>query len=73
MPKSKVEFLQQKFDDNTWMDQLVREMLENQGVRCIVVWECTIKKMQKDSGVEAEEMDTLIKDIQRANKNRIDF
>lgn len=55
------------------MDQLVREMLENQGVRCIVVWECTIKKMQKDSGVEAEEMDTLIKDIQRADKNRIDF
>ena len=65
--------MQQKFDDNTWMDQLVREMLENQGVRCIVVWECTIKKMQKDSGVEAEEMDTLIKDIQRANKTRIDF
>ena len=54
MPKSRVEFWQKKFDDNVRRDQLVRETLENHGIRCLVVWECTITKMQKDSRVEAE-------------------
>ena len=54
MPKSRVEFWQKKFDANVRRDKLVRETLESQGIRCLVVWECTIKKMQKDSRVEAE-------------------
>lgn len=54
MPKSRVAFWQKKFDDNVRRDNLVRETLKSQGIRCLVIWECTIKKMQKDSRVEAE-------------------
>jgi len=49
MPKSRIEFWQKKFDDNVRRDKLVRETLESQGIRCLVVWECTINKMQKDA------------------------
>ena len=64
MPKSRVEFWQKKFDDNVRRDQLVRETLESQGVRCLVVWECTIKKMQKDSEVETKELRKISRSIQ---------
>ena len=59
MPKSRVEFWQKKFDDNVRRDELVRETLESQCIRCLVVWECTIKKMQKSSEVEADEIRNL--------------
>lgn len=52
MPKSRVEFWQKKFDENVRRDELVRETLESQGIRYLVVWECTIKKMQKSSEVD---------------------
>ena len=54
MPKSRVAFWQKKYDDNVRRDKLVRETLESQGIRYLVIWECTVKKMQKDSRVEAE-------------------
>lgn len=63
MPKSRVEFWQKKFDDNVRRDNLVRETLESQGIRCLVVWECTIKKMQKSSEVEAKELQKLVQHI----------
>ncbi len=59
MPKSRVEFWQKKFDNNVRRDRLVKETLESQGIRCLVVWECTIKKMQKDNNVEAEYLQEL--------------
>ena len=63
MPKSRVEFWQKKFDDNIRRDKLVRETLENQGIRCIVVWECTIKKMQKNKEIETGTLQDLIHSI----------
>lgn len=60
MPKSRVEFWKKKFDDNIRRDQIVRETLESQGIRCLVVWECTIKKMQNDNRIEEKELQNLI-------------
>ena len=31
---------------------IVQEELQEKGVKCLVVWECTIKKMQKDKDME---------------------
>lgn len=59
-PKSRVEFWQKKFDDNVRRDQLVQNTLESQGIRYIVVWECTIKKMQKDKVTEAKATEEII-------------
>lgn len=62
-PKSRIDFWQKKFDDNVLRDQIVRETLDKDGIRYIVVWECTIKKMQKNKDFEAEELDNLIREI----------
>lgn len=67
MPKSRVDFWQKKFDDNVRRDKLVKETLESQGIRCLVVWECTIKRMQKNSKIETEELQMLSRSIHQAN------
>lgn len=63
MPKSRVEFWQKKFDDNVRRDQLVRETLKSQKTRCLVVWECTITKMQKDSEFEKKQLNLISRQI----------
>lgn len=52
MPKSRVEFWQKKFDDNVRRDTVVKVALQENNVKCLIVWECTIKQMMKDSDVE---------------------
>lgn len=48
MPKTRVDFWQKKFDDNVRRDAVVKEELRQQGIKCLIIWECTIKKMRKD-------------------------
>jgi len=48
MPKSRVEFWQKKFDSNQKRDRYVQNKLQDEGIRCLIVWECTVKKMRKD-------------------------
>ena len=48
-PKSRVEFWQKKFDDNVRRDSAVKAELLEHGIKCLIVWECTIKRMQKDT------------------------
>lgn len=67
MPKSRVDFWQKKFDDNVRRDKLVKETLESQGIRCLVVWECAIKRMQKNSKIETDELQMLSRSIHQAN------
>ena len=52
MPKSRIEFWTKKFEANQKRDLIVQEELQEKGVKCLVVWECTIKKMQKDKDME---------------------
>lgn len=54
MPKSRVEFWQKKFDDNVRRDAVVKEELQKRGIKCVIVWECTIKQMKKNSAFEAQ-------------------
>lgn len=48
MPKSRIEFWQKKFDANQKRDAIVRNELFENNIKCLVVWECSIKKMKKD-------------------------
>ena len=52
MPKSRIEFWTKKFGANQKRDLVVQEELRAKGVKCLVVWECTIKKIQKDRDME---------------------
>ena len=48
MPKSRVDFWNKKFSDNIRRDAIVKSELNACGIKCLIVWECTIKKMQRD-------------------------
>lgn len=52
-PKSRVEFWQKKFDDNVRRDSAVKAELLERGIKCLIVWECTIKQMKKDGRYKA--------------------
>ena len=52
MPKSRIEFWKKKFELNIARDQLVHEQLLEQGTKCLVIWECCIKKMRGNSEIE---------------------
>ncbi len=54
MPKSKVEFWQRKFDANIKRDCIVRAELQTRKVKCLLIWECTVKSMMKSPEVCAE-------------------
>lgn len=48
IPKSRTEFWNLKFERNVLRDLEVRKQLENNEIKCLVVWECTIKAMIKN-------------------------
>lgn len=54
-PKSRVEFWGEKFSSNTQRDKLVTESLLQEGIKQLVLWECSVKQMMKN----AEESDIL--------------
>ena len=51
-PKSRVEFWQKKFDDNVRRDAVVTEELQKQGIKHLIIWECTINSMKRSVDVE---------------------
>lgn len=50
IPGTHTEFWEKKFSQNTARDEKVRNLLLSQGIRCLVVWECTIKTARKKTG-----------------------
>ena len=48
-PKSRAEFWLTKLEGNRRRDLKVLEELRERGVRVLIVWECTVKRMMKDA------------------------
>jgi DNA mismatch endonuclease (patch repair protein) len=46
-PRTHIDFWMQKFETNMERDRQVQMMLHEQGIRCLIVWECAIRKMHK--------------------------
>lgn len=53
-PKSRVDFWEKKFANNLKRDEAVKLELSNHGNRQLIIWECTIKQMQKNSQLKDE-------------------
>lgn len=53
-PKSRVEFWHKKFDDNVRRDIVVGAALQEKKIKCLIVWECTIKRMMKNPDIKCE-------------------
>jgi DNA mismatch endonuclease (patch repair protein) len=54
IPKSRMEFWNSKFEKNVLRDLEVRRQLKASGIKCLVVWECSIKKMIKQDDYRNE-------------------
>ncbi len=59
IPKSRIEFWQNKFETNKKRDFVVRNELWERRIKCLVVWECSIKKMQKSEAFQIEIFDKV--------------
>lgn len=53
MPKSRIDFWVMKFEANVQRDQIVHRQLRENGIRVLIIWECCIKQMKKDSEFES--------------------
>ena len=53
-PKSRVDFWSKKFEDNKLRDQKVQQELQKANIKCLVVWECSIKAMMKSEEIESQ-------------------
>lgn len=47
VPKTNTDFWNQKFDANIRRDKFVKDALAEDGIRCLVIWECKIKDSEK--------------------------
>ena len=52
IPKSNINFWMEKFSQTIERDQVVHKELFCQNVKCLIIWECTIKRMMKDPSYE---------------------
>lgn len=63
-PKSREDFWAEKFRKNIERDLTVREQLYARRIKCLIVWECTIRKMQKSKECEEEVIQATEKFLQ---------
>ena len=68
-PKSRVEFWQKKFDDNVRRDSAVKAELLEHGIKLLTVWECAIRRMQRDKIEEERALAKIILFIKLNEKN----
>lgn len=61
LPKSRVEYWQDKIEKNKIRDRQVIERLETEGWRCIVVWHCQLRTKKAASFELPKLLDTLTK------------
>lgn len=53
-PKSRIEFWMKKFETNQKRDQKVMKELSTEHVKQLIIWECTIKQMNRNHEKEDE-------------------
>lgn len=70
-PKSRIEFWTQKFQKNIERDIRVKNLLSEQGIKCLIVWECTIKAMRKSSDMK-DNILQRVEDFLHSNNMRLE-
>ncbi len=67
MPKSRIEFWNDKFQKNIARDKVVEDQLKEQGIRSLVIWECTVRKMMQKSNIESDTLN-LVEDFLHSDR-----
>ena len=63
-PNSNVEFWNKKFSQNVERDKREIHQLLDQNIRCMIVWECTLKKMKRSEELQTEYLNDIISFIE---------
>lgn len=63
-PKSNIAFWQKKFEVNKQRDIMVKEKLLSKNIKCLVIWECSVKQMKKNPIIKDEYIDKIEKFLQ---------
>ena len=71
-PSTNTEFWQKKFNDNIRRDVVVRTELQERNIKCLIVWECTIKQMMKTPKLETRIIQQCI-DFMSSNDQMIEL
>ena len=71
-PHTREAFWQEKFQRNQERDVEVKGQLKNQGIKCLIVWECTLKAMQKDSVVK-NDVEARIEEFLNSDKKYLEI
>ena len=66
MPKSNLDFWNRKFDANIRRDKAVRKELQGEGIRCLVIWECSVRNVKK-KGNDPQELINSIENFLHGN------
>lgn len=61
VPKTRVDFWTEKFRKNVERDIRVEEELKTENIKTLIVWECTVKQMRKDTHI----YEKVLKEIER--------
>ena len=72
MPKSRIDIWTEKFSRNIERDEKVKEELFAAGYKCLIVWECTIRKMMKNDVVSLTVI-SQISDFMTSEKNYLEI
>lgn len=51
-PKTRIEFWQKKFQNNLIRDEQVKDALLSRQIKCLIIWECSIKSVRKKNGCQ---------------------
>ena len=69
MPKSRVEFWETKFHKNIERDIAVKKQLADTGIRSLIIWECTVKKMMKSEILRDEYLMRIIQFLESSESD----
>ena len=58
-PATNSDFWDAKFRRNVERDQIVKNLLAERGIKCLIIWECSIKRMKKCKADELIYMDEI--------------
>lgn len=58
-PKTRVDFWDNKFKKNIQRDNETINKLSGQGIKCLIIWECLIKKMLSNSDIKESVMEDI--------------
>lgn len=59
VPSTRQEYWNAKFENNIKRDEKTRRLLNDLGVRILIIWECTANRMKRDKELEADTLKTI--------------